>query len=103
MTSVSVPTQASYRRRRQGLGAAPDRGYGARVTQPDPARCDPPGSPGVPSAGPVRCWVWRGFVNFGGPTGQIPLMHTELVERRRWIDEGSFLHALNFAMLLPGP
>jgi len=42
-------------------------------------------------------------VNFGGPTGQIALMHTELVERRRWLGESSFLHALNFAMLLPGP
>ena len=44
-----------------------------------------------------------GFINFGGPTGQIALMHTELVDRRRWIDEPGFLHALNFAMLLPGP
>jgi chromate transporter len=73
------------------------------VTQPDPARRDPPGSPRVPFAEAFRFWVWLGFVNFGGPTGQIALMHTELVERRRWIEEGSFLHALNFAMLLPGP
>jgi len=72
------------------------------VTRPDPARRDPPGS-AVPFAAAFRFWVWLGFVNFGGPTGQIALMHTELVERRRWIDEGSFLHALNFAMLLPGP
>jgi chromate transporter len=57
----------------------------------------------VPFAEAFRFWLWLGFVNFGGPTGQIALMHTELVERRRWIDEGSFLHALNFAMLLPGP
>ena len=57
----------------------------------------------MPFAEAFRFWVWLGFVNFGGPTGQIALMHTELVERRRWIDEGSFLHALNFAMLLPGP
>ncbi|MGA9159900.1 MAG: chromate efflux transporter [Actinomycetota bacterium] len=66
---------------------------------------EPPG-PGprrVPFRDAFRFWVWLGFVNFGGPTGQIALMHTELVERRRWIDEGSFLHALNFAMLLPGP
>jgi chromate transporter len=72
------------------------------VTRPDPARRDPPGS-AVPFAEAFRFWVWLGFVNFGGPTGQIALMHTEVVERRRWIDEGSFLHALNFAMLLPGP
>ena len=48
-------------------------------------------------------WVRLGFINFGGPTGQIALMHTELVDRRRWIDEPHFLHALNFAMVLPGP
>jgi chromate transporter len=50
-----------------------------------------------------RFWIWLGFVNFGGPAGQIALMHQELVERRRWIDEGRFLHALNYCMLLPGP
>ena len=44
-----------------------------------------------------------GFINFGGPSGQIALMHEELVERRRWIGEGRFLHALSFCMLLPGP
>ena len=48
-------------------------------------------------------WIRLGFINFGGPTGQIAIMHDELVERRRWIDEERFLHALNFAMLLPGP
>lgn len=48
-------------------------------------------------------WVRLGFINFGGPTGQITIMHDELVERRHWIDEERFLHALNFAMLLPGP
>ena len=48
-------------------------------------------------------WLKLGFVNFGGPAGQIALMHQELVERRRWIDETRFLHALNFCMLLPGP
>ena len=51
----------------------------------------------------ARFWIWLGFVNFGGPAGQISLMHQELVERRRWIDEGRFLHALSFCMLLPGP
>ena len=73
------------------------------MTEPRPAPRDPPGSPRVPFGEAFRFWVWLGFVNFGGPTGQIALMHTELVERRRWIDEGSYLHALNFAMLLPGP
>jgi chromate transporter len=50
-----------------------------------------------------RFWVKLGFINFGGPTGQIALMHEELVERRRWISNGRFLHALNYCMLLPGP
>ncbi len=73
------------------------------MTEPRPAHRDLPGSPRVPFAEAFRFWVWLGFVNFGGPTGQISLMHSELVERRRWIEEGSYLHALNFAMLLPGP
>ena len=50
-----------------------------------------------------RFWLKLGFISFGGPAGQIALMHEELVERRRWISEGRFLHALNFCMLLPGP
>jgi chromate transporter len=50
-----------------------------------------------------RFWLKLGFVSFGGPAGQIALMHQELVERRRWISERRFLHALNFCMLLPGP
>ncbi|MDM0041991.1 chromate efflux transporter [Variovorax sp. J22G21] len=48
-------------------------------------------------------WLRLGFVSFGGPAGQIAIMHTELVERRRWISERRFLHALNYCMLLPGP
>jgi chromate transporter len=57
----------------------------------------------VPFRAALRFWVRLGFINFGGPTGQIAIMHDELVERRGWIDEPRFLHALNFAMLLPGP
>jgi chromate transporter len=57
----------------------------------------------VPFRDVLRFWVKLGFINFGGPTGQIAIMHHELVERRRWIDEEHYLHALNFAMLLPGP
>jgi chromate transporter len=61
--------------------------------------------------GPVRpsfsdafsFWLRLGFINFGGPTGQIAIMHEELVDRRRWIDEDRFLHALSFCVLLPGP
>jgi len=50
-----------------------------------------------------RFWMKLGFISFGGPTGQIAIMHTELVERRRWISPGHFLQALNYCMLLPGP
>ncbi|HWS12812.1 MAG TPA: chromate efflux transporter, partial [Rhodocyclaceae bacterium] len=48
-------------------------------------------------------WLKLGFISFGGPAGQISMMHQELVERRRWISERRFLHALNYCMLLPGP
>ena len=51
----------------------------------------------------LRFWLKLGFISFGGPAGQIAIMHEELVERRRWISEGRFLHALNYCMLLPGP
>src|SRR5688500_20411935 len=44
-----------------------------------------------------------GWLRFGGPAGEIALMHRELVERRRWISEARFLHALNYCMVLPGP
>jgi chromate transporter len=65
----------------------------------------PPGEvPQMPSfATALRFWTWLGFVSFGGPAGQIAIMHRELVERRRWISERRFLHALNFCMALPGP
>jgi chromate transporter len=48
-------------------------------------------------------WLKLGFVSFGGPAGQIALMHEDLVERKRWISEARFLHALNYCMVLPGP
>src|SRR3954451_15671929 len=51
----------------------------------------------------LRYWLKLGCISFGGPAGQIALMHAELVERRRWISEGRFLHALNYCMVLPGP
>jgi chromate transporter len=50
-----------------------------------------------------RFWLRLGFISFGGPAGQIGTMHQELVERRRWISEHRFLHALNYTMVLPGP
>ena len=55
------------------------------------------------SAEALRFWLKLGFISFGGPTGQIAIMHTELVEKKKWIGEGRFLHALNFCMVLPGP
>ena len=58
----------------------------------------------MPSLGEaLRFWLKLGFISFGGPAGQIAIMRQELVERRRWISERRFLHALNYCMLLPGP
>ncbi len=67
----------------------------------------------IPAAAPTPAgvsfgqafWYWLklGFISFGGPAGQIAIMHEELVERRRWISENRFLHALNYCMVLPGP
>jgi chromate transporter len=51
----------------------------------------------------LRFWLKLGFISFGGPAGQIAIMHAELVEQRRWISEQRFLHALNYCMVLPGP
>ncbi len=70
-----------------------------------PASASPaPAAPAAVSFGEaLRFWLKLGFIGFGGPAGQIALMHAELVERRRWISERRFLHALNFCMLLPGP
>ena len=51
----------------------------------------------------LKFWCKLGWISFGGPAGQIAIMHTEIVERRRWLSEDHFLHALNFCMLLPGP
>ncbi|MEE4753401.1 chromate efflux transporter [Pseudomonas alliivorans] len=69
----------------------------SRVEQ-DPSRPDP-----VSLREAFRFWLKLGFISFGGPAGQISIMHQELVERRRWISERRFLHALNYCMLLPGP
>lgn len=51
----------------------------------------------------LKFWLKLGIIGFGGPAGQISLMHTELVERKKWISENRFLHALNYCMMLPGP
>jgi len=76
----------------------------AVVTSPaerPPVPQDPPAPVSLRDA--FLYWLKLGFVSFGGPAGQIAMMHTELVERRRWIGEHRFLHALNYAMVLPGP
>jgi chromate transporter len=51
----------------------------------------------------IRFWAWLGCVSFGGPAGQISIMHQEVVERKRWVSERQFQHALNYCMMLPGP
>ena len=57
----------------------------------------------VPFREALIYWLKLGFISFGGPAGQISMMHQELVEKRRWISEHRFLHALNYTMVLPGP
>jgi chromate transporter len=58
---------------------------------------------GVPFSDALKFWAKLGFISFGGPAGQIAIMHREVVQRRGWIGEHQFLRALNFCMLLPGP
>lgn len=68
-----------------------------------PAPAHPGGAHGVPFREALRVWTLIGLQSFGGPAGQIAVMHRVLVEDRRWIGERRFLHALNYCMLLPGP
>src|SRR5918995_257604 len=60
-------------------------------------------SHGIPFSEAVRVWARIAALSFGGPAGQIAVMHRILVEEKRWIGENRFLHALNYCMLLPGP
>ena len=62
-----------------------------------------PAGRAIPFSEAFWFWLKLGFISFGGPAGQIAVMHQELVERRRWISERRFLHALNYCMVLPGP
>ena len=73
----------------------------ASVASRDQVEPQPPSPVSLRDA--LRFWLKLGFIGFGGPAGQIAIMHQELVERRRWISERRFLHALNYCMLLPGP
>ena len=73
---------------------------------PPPVTAPTNSSPGRPTASfaeALKVWAKIGFISFGGPAGQIALMHRMVVEEKRWVDERRFLHALNFCMLLPGP
>ncbi|MFA5982687.1 MAG: chromate efflux transporter [Methylococcaceae bacterium] len=70
------------------------------MSQPDPSKIPP-----QPVTLSQAFWYWLklGFISFGGPAGQIAIMHQDLVEKKRWISEQRYLHALNYCMLLPGP
>ena len=68
--------------------------------RPSPTPADPPS---VPFREAVRTWARVGVLGFGGPAGQIAILHRVVVDEKRWVDEPRFLHALNFCMLLPGP
>ena len=59
--------------------------------------------PSIPFSEALKFWFKLGFISFGGPAGQIAIMHKELVEEKRWISENRFLRALNYCMVLPGP
>ncbi len=87
-------------------------GIRKHCVQPQDASVVPatdPSSPAqTPPAAPTRAeafayWLRLGFISFGGPAGQIAIMHRELVDEKRWISERRFLHALNYCMVLPGP
>src|SRR5829696_6628635 len=67
------------------------------------AASDAPAAHGVSLAEAFRVWLRVALLSFGGPAGQIAVMHRILVEEKRWVSENRFLHALNYCMLLPGP
>jgi chromate transporter len=75
------------------------------MNQPDPSQPNRPQTPPQPVTLGLAFWYWLklGFISFGGPAGQIAIMHQDLVEKKRWISEQRYLHALNYCMLLPGP
>lgn len=79
---------------------SPSLAFGPQLT--DPAHTPLP-SDQIPFRDALRFWLKLGFISFGGPAGQISIMHDEIVDRRRWLSEKRFLHALNYCMVLPGP
>jgi chromate transporter len=95
---VSLPTRLAADE--DGLMKAATTTTDRRLAMGDVPTTPPP----APTLGEAfRYWLKLGFISFGGPAGQISMMHQELVEKRRWISERRFLHALNYCMLLPGP
>lgn len=93
---LSEPPEHRYCKHRR----YPNKAKPLRDTAPDQHRTKPEA---VSLRDAFLFWLKLGFISFGGPAGQISIMHQELVERRRWISERRFLHALNYCMLLPGP
>jgi chromate transporter len=76
----------------------------AEAPEPGPERSSTnPAAPAIPFREALRTWIRVGLLSFGGPAGQIAVMHRILVEEKKWVSESQFLHALNYCMLLPGP
>jgi chromate transporter len=74
------------------------------TTEPHITSSSPPTGEARPTFSEAfKIWLKIGCINFGGPAGQIAMMHRMLVDEKKWVDEQRFLHALNFCMLLPGP
>jgi chromate transporter len=85
------------------LTASPNSGTNKDTAMPNDGATNRSPPPPVSLREAAAFWLKLGFISFGGPAGQIAVMHAELVERRRWISERRFLHALNYCMMLPGP
>jgi len=90
--------QLACAKARHGSRFGEERGQVSAVPAGDAVRAS-----GVSFGEALKFWLKLGFISFGGPAGQIAIMHRELVEQKRWISERRFLHALNYCMLLPGP
>ena len=99
--------RGARRRARVHAARARRRARGGSALEPvtaDGGGAPPPAAPpSISLAEATRFWLKLGFISFGGPAGQIAVMHRELVDERRWISERRFLHALSYCMLLPGP
>jgi chromate transporter len=89
----------NYQKQKNGI----DQSQCPVILSPAPGGPMNSNKPVVPFREALKFWIKLGFISFGGPAGQIAIMHQEVVERRRWIGENQFLRALNFCMLLPGP